>query len=313
MRFSDTNGSENSDALSFSHNACKVMNVSTQFADMYIPRSQHADEVLVVLVYLTVAWLWLHILYSIVRRIFAPSGDPNAWLDCLSRSPHRNLILPPDCTSSAVKSGNRAVRLAQGVKQVVARRFKPNVLNGNVFVPGALPASCTPLVCFVNKKSGGNQGLHTLASLRQLLNPLQVFDVHHCDSVAVLRAFSVLPRLRVLVAGGDGTVARIIEASLNLDAAMRPPIAILPLGTGNDLARTLGWGGTADIDNLAASLVDVCNAVPQVRKPAPQPSSTTRQGGHTFLCLRCWIVGCLLRPVPQVPRLLPLLQEARQC
>jgi hypothetical protein len=221
----------------------------------------------VVLVTLAASWLWLRMLYFVTRRFTAPSIDPDAWLECLAHSPHRNLILPPHCVSSAAKSGikNRAVSLAQGVKQVVARRFKRNdVLNGNSLIPGALPASCTPLVCFVNHKSGGNQGIETLSSLRPLLNPLQIFDVHSCDSAAVLRAFSVLPRLRVLVAGGDGTVAAIIKSCSTLDADKRPPIAILPLGTGNDLARTLGWGGTADIDNLAAYLSDVCNAVPQV-------------------------------------------------
>ena len=222
-------------------------------------------SVYVALVCFAAAWLWLRLLFAVMRRLFAPSDDPDAWLQCLSQSPHKNLILPPNCISSADKSGNRALRLAQGVKQVVARRFRrADVLSGKILVPAALPASCTPLLCFVNKLSGGNQGTQTLANLRPLLNPMQIFDVHNCDSVAVLRAFSVLPRLRVLVAGGDGTVAAIIESTLSLDLDKRPPIAILPLGTGNDLARTLGWGGTADTDNLAACLLDVCNAAPQV-------------------------------------------------
>jgi hypothetical protein len=227
-------------------------------------REYSHPTIYVILAILFAVWLWLKLLYVVIRLIFAPRDDPNAWLECLSRSPHRNLILPPTCISSSAKSGNRAIRLAQGVKQVVARRFRSKDPR-EVLVPSALPATCTPLLCFVNKKSGGNQGIETLSSLRLLLNPSQIFDVHACDSVDVLRTFSVLPRLRVLVAGGDGTVAAIINSSLHLDSDKRPPIAILPLGTGNDLARTLGWGGTADTDNLAAFLLDVCHAKPEVR------------------------------------------------
>jgi hypothetical protein len=225
-----------------------------------------SPTVYVVFVVLFAAWLFLKLTYIIIRLISLPGYDANSWLECLSHSPHKHLILPPECISSIVKSGNRAVRLAQGVKRVVSRRFAlKDALVGKVLVPEALPATSMPLLCFVNKKSGGNQGMQALNSLRMLLNPLQIFDVHNCDSAAVLRTFSVLPRLRVLVAGGDGTVAAIIKSSLTLDSEKRPPIAILPLGTGNDLARTLGWGGTADIDNLASTLLDVCFAKPQVR------------------------------------------------
>lgn len=47
-------------------------------------------------------------------------------------------------------------------------------------------------------------------------------------------------RCRLLVAGGDGTVSSALDAISDLQ--QRIPVAILPLGTGNDLSRTLGWG-----------------------------------------------------------------------
>jgi diacylglycerol kinase (ATP) len=44
----------------------------------------------------------------------------------------------------------------------------------------------------------------------------------------------------ILAAGGDGTVRDIAEGLARLPEDRRPPLALVPLGTGNDLSRTLG-------------------------------------------------------------------------
>ncbi|RLN51514.1 hypothetical protein BBJ29_002276 [Phytophthora kernoviae] len=104
------------------------------------------------------------------------------------------------------------------------------------------PKETTPLLVFINSRSGGKLGLHVLRQVRKWLNPVQVYDLSHQSPVEPLRRFIKVPRLRILVCGGDGTVGWVLGALDEIGASRQPPIAVLPLGTGNDLARVLGWG-----------------------------------------------------------------------
>jgi len=134
--------------------------------------------------------------------------------------------------------------------------------NGYIIGDDLLPDSqWTPLLVFVNSRSGPQQGQLILMQLRRLLNPIQIWDLADGDPTTVLRSFLILSRLRILVCGGDGTVSWIISTLEEMNLERRwPPIAILPLGTGNDLARIHGWGAGYNNESILAILEQITEA-----------------------------------------------------
>ncbi|KAI8019446.1 Diacylglycerol kinase 1 [Camellia lanceoleosa] len=107
-----------------------------------------------------------------------------------------------------------------------------------------LPPDARPLLVFINKKSGAQRGGSLRQRLNMLLNPVQVFELSSTQGPEVgLYLFGRVPHFRILVCGGDGSVGWVLNAIDKQNFVSPPPVAILPAGTGNDLARVLSWGG----------------------------------------------------------------------
>lgn len=88
------------------------------------------------------------------------------------------------------------------------------------------PSPDPPLLIFVNGKSGGRRGeeLKALLAQRPDLNALDVVDIGRRGPREALERYAgKVPDLRVLVCGGDGTVAWVLQALEDLTEVRREP------------------------------------------------------------------------------------------
>uniref|UniRef100_A0A4W3H6L8 Diacylglycerol kinase n=1 Tax=Callorhinchus milii TaxID=7868 RepID=A0A4W3H6L8_CALMI len=132
-----------------------------------------------------------------------------------------------------------------------------NSIDSDGFWKATCPPSCaSPLLVFVNSKSGDNQGVKFLRRFKQLLNPAQVFDLMNGGPHLGLRLFQKFDNFRILVCGGDGSVGWVLSEIDKLNLHKQCQLGVLPLGTGNDLARVLGWGGSCDDDTQLPQILE---------------------------------------------------------
>jgi hypothetical protein len=147
-----------------------------------------------------------------------------------------------------------------------------------------------PLVMVVNTRSGGGLGA-TVADTASSLPPHIAPEVHaltveglqevlrrlvkasrapmaaahpaSADIATPASAGALSLPIRLVCAGGDGTVSAIVRVLSERGLAGSVPVAVMPLGTGNDVARSLGMGGSApsvSAQSLASWLSSVRSA-----------------------------------------------------
>uniref|UniRef100_A0A8C7IAJ3 Diacylglycerol kinase n=1 Tax=Oncorhynchus kisutch TaxID=8019 RepID=A0A8C7IAJ3_ONCKI len=131
-----------------------------------------------------------------------------------------------------------------------------NSINSDGFWKATSPSCTSPLLVLCNSKSGDNQGVKFLRKFKQLLNPAQVFDLMNGGPQLGLRVFQKFATFRILVCGGDGSVGWVLSALDKLNLHKQCQLGVLPLGTGNDLARVLGWGALCDDDTQLLQIVE---------------------------------------------------------
>uniref|UniRef100_T1P7J7 Diacylglycerol kinase n=1 Tax=Musca domestica TaxID=7370 RepID=T1P7J7_MUSDO len=149
---------------------------------------------------------------------------------------------------SSIRVNNKGQPNAKDKKTRAAskRGKKDEKKEQRAFIVKPIPSTeVIPVIVYINPKSGGNQGVKLLGKFQHILNPRQVFDLTQGGPKFGLELFRKAPNLRILACGGDGTVGWVLSVLDQLNPPIQPPpaVGVLPLGTGTDLARALGWGG----------------------------------------------------------------------
>lgn len=114
------------------------------------------------------------------------------------------------------------------------------------------------VIAFVNAASGGNKGAVVIDILEKLIGKSNVHDIkkdggpekgltEHCADPS--------EEVRIIVAGGDGTFSW-VATSVDKKNLTHVNLVLIPLGSGNDMSRALGWGRKYPGDARIVEYVD---------------------------------------------------------
>lgn len=130
-------------------------------------------------------------------------------------------------------------------KEEIASYTKGEALLDSSSSGSSYPAG-TDWIAIVNTKSGGQGGKELLAKFAEgkILPEDQIFGLIPEGPEAAVQKWAEDPeRYKLVVCGGDGTVGWVLSVAEKLTDSAPPVVGVIPLGTGNDLARVFGWGG----------------------------------------------------------------------
>ena len=189
----------------------------------------------------------------------------------------------PSPTSWHKNTENMAKKLFSSFSKSPRMSPKRSPLDIEMRAPNEIAATGIPetkgmMIVLVNSRSGSGDGLRVLREIRALKDkdPLRtgknvVLEIHGIDlSLGVESIVAELAKFlehreefevfRLIAAGGDGTVKWVFDIlfqEMGFTTETMPEVGILPLGTGNELGRCVGWGAGLQMRDFAKVIVSV--------------------------------------------------------